>query len=137
MDLRFAEGASASRSSPSQESNRRRRRRSPQWLAKTCGRLLKHARYYWLLLAESYLTWQLFGAMVRRIAALPLPTGKPAAAGKQTGHRKEGGAVVFEKSLGIRPFGSLGALRTQIWPPFLGCRSRSGWKERKRRLQGR
>jgi hypothetical protein len=30
---------------------------------------------YWLLLAESHLTRQLFGSMVRRIAALPLPTG--------------------------------------------------------------
>ena len=42
---------------------------------KTGGRLVKHARYYWLLLAESHLTQRLFGSMVRRIAALPLPTG--------------------------------------------------------------
>jgi hypothetical protein len=42
---------------------------------KTGGRLVKHARYYWLLLAESHLTRRLFGSMVRRIAALPLPTG--------------------------------------------------------------
>jgi len=33
---------------------------------KTCGRLLKHARYYWLMLAESHLTRRLFGAMVRK-----------------------------------------------------------------------
>jgi Transposase DDE domain group 1 len=46
-----------------------------QRLVKTGGRLVKHARYYWLLLAESHLTWRLFGSMVRRIAALPLPTG--------------------------------------------------------------
>jgi len=39
------------------------------------GRLLKHARYYWLLLAESHLTRRLFGAMVRRIDSLPLPAG--------------------------------------------------------------
>jgi hypothetical protein len=44
-----------------------------QRLAKTGGRLIKHARYYWLLLAESRLTSRLFGSMVRRIAALPLP----------------------------------------------------------------
>jgi hypothetical protein len=37
-----------------------------QRLVKTGGRLLKHARYYWLLLAESHLTRRLFGAMVRR-----------------------------------------------------------------------
>jgi len=46
-----------------------------QRLVKTGGRLIKHARYYWLLLAESHLTKRLFGAMVRRIAALPLPAG--------------------------------------------------------------
>jgi hypothetical protein len=43
-----------------------------QRLVKTGGRLVKHARYYWLLLAESHLTRRLFGSMVRRIAALPL-----------------------------------------------------------------
>jgi hypothetical protein len=31
-----------------------------QRLVKTGGRLIKHARYYWLLLAESHLTRQLF-----------------------------------------------------------------------------
>jgi hypothetical protein len=46
-----------------------------QRLVKTGGRLIKHARYYWLLLAESHLTRRLFGSMVRRIAALPVPTG--------------------------------------------------------------
>ena len=38
-------------------------------------RLVKHARYYWLLLAESHLTRRLFGAMLGRIAGLPVPTG--------------------------------------------------------------
>ena len=42
---------------------------------KTGGRLVKHARYYWLLLAESHLTRRLFGAMFQRIWALPVPTG--------------------------------------------------------------
>ncbi len=46
-----------------------------QRLVKTGGRLIKHARYYWLLLVESHLTRRLFGAMVRRIAALPQPSG--------------------------------------------------------------
>jgi hypothetical protein len=46
-----------------------------QRLVKTGGRLVKHARYYWLLLAESHLTRRLFGSMLRRMAALPLPTG--------------------------------------------------------------
>ena len=42
-----------------------------QRLVKTGGRLVKHARYYWLLSAESHLTRRLFGAMVRRIELLP------------------------------------------------------------------
>jgi len=32
-----------------------------QRLVKTGGRLVKHARYYWLMLAESHLTRRLFG----------------------------------------------------------------------------
>jgi hypothetical protein len=46
-----------------------------QRLVKTGGRLVKHARYYWLVLAESHLTRRLFGSMVRRIDALPVPAG--------------------------------------------------------------
>ena len=46
-----------------------------QRLVKTGGRLLKHARYYWLLLAEGHLTRRVFGAILRRIWALPLATG--------------------------------------------------------------
>jgi hypothetical protein len=46
-----------------------------QRLVKTGGRLVKHARYYWLLLAESQLTRRLFAGMLRKITALPLPTG--------------------------------------------------------------
>jgi hypothetical protein len=46
-----------------------------QRLVKTGGRLLKHARYYWLLLAEGYLNRRRFGAMLERIAVLPVPTG--------------------------------------------------------------
>jgi len=46
-----------------------------QRLVKTGGRLVKHARYYWLLLAGSQLTRRLFGAMAGRIALLPVPSG--------------------------------------------------------------
>ena len=46
-----------------------------QRLVKTGGRLVKHARYYWLLLAESHLTRRLFGSMLLRIAGLSLPAG--------------------------------------------------------------
>ena len=44
-----------------------------QRLMKTGGRLVKHARYYWLLLAEGHLTWRLFGMIVRRLVALSVP----------------------------------------------------------------
>ena len=33
------------------------------------------ARYYWLLLAEGHLNRRLFGDMLRRIWALPVPAG--------------------------------------------------------------
>jgi hypothetical protein len=46
-----------------------------QRLVKTGGRLLQHARYYWLLLAESHLTRQLFAGMLRKITMLPSPAG--------------------------------------------------------------
>jgi hypothetical protein len=46
-----------------------------QRLVKTGGRLIQHARYYWLLLTESHLTRRLFAGMLRKIAALPSPAG--------------------------------------------------------------
>ena len=46
-----------------------------QCLVKTGGRLVKHPRYYWLLLADGHLTRRLFGDMLRRIRALPVPAG--------------------------------------------------------------
>ena len=46
-----------------------------QRLVKTGGRLVKHARYYWLLLAEGHLTRRLFGAMLQRMAALTIRAG--------------------------------------------------------------
>jgi hypothetical protein len=45
-----------------------------QRLVKTGGRLVKHARSYWLLLAESHLTRRLFRRMHQRIWALPVPS---------------------------------------------------------------
>ena len=44
-------------------------------LIKTGGRLVKHVRYYWLLLAEGHLNRKLFGEMLNRLAALPVPGG--------------------------------------------------------------
>jgi hypothetical protein len=42
---------------------------------KTGGRLIKHARYYCLMLAEGHLHRRLFGQMLQRIWALPVPNG--------------------------------------------------------------
>ena len=39
---------------------------------------VKHARYYWLLLAEGHLHRRLFSDMLRRLWALPLPAGERA-----------------------------------------------------------
>ena len=46
-----------------------------QRLVKSGGRLVKHARYYWLLPAEGHLNRRLFGDMLQRIWALPAPAG--------------------------------------------------------------
>jgi hypothetical protein len=46
-------------------------------LVKTGSRLVKHARYYWLLLAERHLTRRPFGSMLGWVAALQLPTEWP------------------------------------------------------------
>ena len=44
-------------------------------LVKTGGRLIRHARYHWLLLAEGHLNRRLFGSILQRIWALPVPDG--------------------------------------------------------------
>ncbi len=63
-----------------------------QRLVKTGGRLVKHARYYWLLLAESHLMRRLFGTMVRRIESLPLPArGRVRNRQEKTWGSKQGG----------------------------------------------
>ena len=46
-----------------------------QRLVKTGGRLIKHARYYRLLLAQGHLHQRLIGQMLRLIWALPMPSG--------------------------------------------------------------
>jgi Transposase DDE domain group 1 len=39
------------------------------------NKFVKHARYYWLFLAEGHLNRRRFGAMLARIALLPISTG--------------------------------------------------------------
>jgi hypothetical protein len=53
-------------------------------LVKTGGRLIKKARCYWPMLAESHLTRRPFGSVPRRIATLPVPTGWTAVVGART-----------------------------------------------------
>jgi hypothetical protein len=51
-----------------------------QRLVKTGGRLIKHVRYEWLMLAEVHLTRRVFAASLWRICVLPLPVGQELAA---------------------------------------------------------
>ena len=60
-----------------------------QRLVKAGGRLIKHARYYWLL-AGSGLTGRLFGAMAQRIAAYRWRRGsRSGCVSKDRGRRQE------------------------------------------------
>jgi hypothetical protein len=72
-----------------------------QRLVKTGGRLVKHARYWWLLLAESHLTRRLFGSMMRANLGATAACGieKPPAGRRIHQPRGEGGKEVSEKSL--------------------------------------
>jgi hypothetical protein len=58
-----------------------------QRLVRTGGRLIKHARYYRLMLAESHLTWRLFGSLVLRAAREPRPAGSETAPGRSNAAR--------------------------------------------------
>ncbi len=60
-----------------------------QRMVKTGGRLIKHARYCWLLLAEGHLTRRLFGVMLQRIPALPSPAGQASRGPDQTSVTRE------------------------------------------------
>ncbi len=69
-----------------------------QRLMKTGGRLIKHARYYWLLLAEGHLTRRLFGAIVQRLATLSVPAGEQKLSLLAAGRPGPEVGVVSEKS---------------------------------------
>ena len=60
---------------------------------------MKHARYYWLLLAESHLTRRLFGAILGRIELLSMPAGLgPFSAPRNSQGPRQGDGEVSEKS---------------------------------------
>jgi hypothetical protein len=80
-----------------------------------------HARYCWLLLAESQLARRLFGSMVGRIASLPLPAGEASRRPEQisaTREAREG--KVAEESVGKTATSGLGILRRGKTDPFRG-----------------
>jgi hypothetical protein len=65
-----------------------------QRLVTTGGRVIKHAWYYWLLLAEGHLHRLLLGQMLRQIWALPVPSAQHADCGcKIWGRGRRVGAV--------------------------------------------
>ena len=85
------------------------------------SRLIRHARYYWLLLAESHLAWRLFGSMVRRgpegTPALPVPAGSGASAkGNQAGRAREETERCLRSLLKMRQFLVFPTRKRQAWP---------------------
>jgi hypothetical protein len=104
-----------------------------QRLVKTDGRLIKHARYYWLLLAESHLTWRLFGSMLRRMEALPLPAGSARRESETSlDGRGELTGDVFEQVL--RNGGNLGFFVPEAAQP--GTPEALGWKRMQKIASG-
>ena len=63
------------------------------------GRLIKHSRYYWLLLAEGHLHRRLFGGMLPRIGALPMPSVSTPICGYMIWSRRTKVGMVSEKSI--------------------------------------
>jgi SAM-dependent methyltransferase len=86
---------------------------------------MKHARYYWLLLAESHLTRRLFESMVRRIELLPLPAGRPtsdwADFSREHGREREGCRKDRSKAGQFHPLGRLMRTKTGLFSPPSGC----------------
>jgi hypothetical protein len=88
-----------------------------QRLVKTGGRLIKHARYYWLLLAESHLTRRLFGSMLGRIAALPSPADERAQSGADFNDNAGAQGKVSAKSIGQTALSAVGRSPDAKPPP--------------------
>jgi len=64
-----------------------------QRLVKTGGRLVKHARYYWLLLAEGHLTRRVFAAFSGGSGRCPWVSPGGHGTGRTDGEEKERGTV--------------------------------------------
>ncbi len=112
-----------------------------QRLVKTGGRLVKHSRYYWLLLAESHLTRRLFGSMLRRIWAFRCQPADGRALPETVGEeRTEGGRSVRKNARGVVPRVTIRAagrvFRCETHAGRNRDRARSGWC-RMRPINGR
>ena len=91
-------------------------------LVKTGGRLIKHARYDWLLLGDGSSDAAAFRG--------------DGAAGKQTGRRKEGDGEVYKKSLGMRHFRVFRARGRQSQPAPSAVRVARDGKDEQKRCKG-
>jgi len=87
---------------------------SPQQrLVKTGGRLVRHARYFWLLLPEGHLTRWLFGAVLRRLEVLPGARGVVARLLRLTRAGRRPRGTCLRKWLPARPCPEVGGHRNQ------------------------
>ena len=108
-----------------------------QRLVKTAGRLIQHARYYWLLLAENHLTRHLFSGMLQKIGGASVAGGLGCSLGAADsadeigGQRDECARTAVEKHhfppAGIKagrigPCASLLGLKTRRTLPFANYR---------------
>src|SRR5208283_2810627 len=75
-----------------------------QRVVKTSGRLVKHARYYWLMLAEGHLTRTRFSAMLCRIPLVPIPANRSAGGVQQNADDRKGDEGEVSKKMATRCF---------------------------------
>jgi hypothetical protein len=95
-----------------------------QRLVKTGGRLVKHARYYWLMLAEGHPTRVPCSVMLRRIALLPLPANLPT--DRNTVNPNHGGQRRMDRCRRNGPGGRSMRRAKRGWPRIarISCRRR-------------
>ncbi len=100
-----------------------------QRLVKTGGRLMKHARYYWLMLAESHLTQWLFGAKDRRHAGGDGVDGGGECSEKSDNLTVKAGEVPVKctEKAGLRGFGFSGNSKTAPCGGEGGSRREGDW----------
>ncbi len=90
---------------------------------KTGGRLVKHAHYYWLLLAAGHLTRRLVGGMLRRMTRCRCRLGKDGSQSKSVEIERKTERC-WEKSLHSEAIGNSSMPRQVKSGLFLGVGSR-------------